>query len=148
MTKPQLRPVTVGDIVQTDVVTVEEDVPVTTAVAQMNSEDVGSVIVVNDEQKPVGIVTDRKVALALEEMEDLRERTVDDLVDGEMLTGDTDMSVFDALNRLSDESIRRLPIVDEDGKLEGIVTLDDLVVLLASELNTAAEVIEAQSPRF
>lgn len=148
MTAPRLRPVTVDDIVQTDVVTVEEDEPVTTAISRMASEDVGSVIVVDADGKPVGIVTDRKVALALEEMEDLRDRTVEDLTDGEMVTGGTDMSVFDALNRLSDESIRRLPIVDEDGTLEGIVTLDDIIVLLATELDTAAEIIEAQSPRL
>lgn len=148
MSQPQLRSVTIEDIIQSDVVTVERDTPVVTAIEQMKSEDVGSVIVVDDDQNPIGIITDRKVALALEEAPEIGEQEVSELLQGDMITGETEMSVFDALNRLSESSIRRLPIVDDDGKLDGIVTLDDILVLLATELNTAAEIIKAQSPRL
>lgn len=146
--RPRLRPVTVDDIVETDVAAVEPDTPVATVVAKMETEDVGSVLVVDDEGKPTGIVTDRAIALSLEENPDISERQVKELVEEDVVTGDADMSVFDALSRLSDESIRRLPIVDDEGTLEGIVTLDDLLVLLTTELNRAGDIIEAQSPRL
>jgi CBS-domain-containing membrane protein len=58
------------------------------------------------------------------------------------------MNVYEAINQLSDEEIRRLPVVDEDGELVGIVTLDDLLVLLSRELSMAGDIIEEQSPRL
>ncbi|MGQ4557180.1 CBS domain-containing protein [Halobellus sp. GM3] len=148
MQQPQLRSATVEQLLQTDVVTVEEDTPVATAVAKMNAEDVGSVVVVDADRRPRGILTDRRVALSLESMPDIGERTVAELTGDELITASIDMTVFDAIQRLSDGEIRRLPIVDESGTLEGIVTLDDITVFLAGELNTVADVIKAQSPRF
>lgn len=144
----RLQSVTLDEIAQSDVVTVERDTTVSDAIERMESEDVGSVIVVDDERKPIGILTDRKVALALADMSDIEEQEVSELLQDEMITGSTEMTVYDALNQLNENSIRRLPLVDEDGKLEGIVTLDDLLVLLATELDTAAEIIKNQSPRL
>lgn len=113
----------------------------------MAEKDVGAVVIV-DEGKPVSLLTDRKVALALEEMPDLNDRTAEDLMSGDMVTGSDQMSVFDALQQMSDENIRRLPITDDEEKLVGIVTLDDIIVLLGTELQDVAEIIQAQSPRL
>lgn len=132
---------------QTDVATVERSTPVATVVAQMAEEDVGSVVVVEDDA-PVGIITDRSIALGLETDPDIADRTAEDIHTGDTVTGDTDLSVFDALRRLEEEQIRRLPIVDDDGALAGIVTLDDILVLLGTELGNAVSIIEAQSPRL
>jgi len=142
----QLQPVSIDDIVQTDVITAKPDTPIPTVVAQMAEKDVGSVVIVEDDS-PIGIVTDRSVAMALETMPDLADHTAEELVSGDVVTGDLDMTAFDVLVLLEDEEIRRLPIVD-DGTLEGIVTLDDLLYLLGSELERAVSVIEAQSPRL
>lgn len=145
--RPRLAPVSVEEIVQTDVVTARPDAPVASVVAQMAEEQVGSVVITEDE-RPVGIVTDRTIALALETTPDVSDREIRELVGEELVTGSTDMSVFDVLQVLGDNGIRRLPIVEEDGTLSGIVTLDDVVVLLSTELANATDVIEAQSPRF
>jgi len=142
-----LETVTVDRIVQTDVVTVEPDTPIATAVAQMAEQNVGSVVVVEDE-RPIGILTDRSICLALETDPDVTEKTASDLVSGDLTTGTMDESVFDVIRRLEESSIRRLPIVDDDGTLQGIVTLDDLLVLLDGELHKAVEVIREQSPRI
>ena len=98
----------------------------------------------------VAVLTDRKIALNLPQMEDPSSATVEDLASGgDLVVGSLDMTPFEALERLSDSTIRRLPIVDEEqGTLAGIVTLDDLIVLLTSELENAGEVIQAQSPRL
>lgn len=145
--RPRLEPVTIDDIVETDVVTVEPDAMIPTVVAKMAEMDVGSVVVVEDE-RPVGIVTDRDVALALEETPDLSDRQVDELLTGEPVTATVEMTVFDVVRRLGDEGIRRIPIVDDDGALEGIVTLDDVLVLLEAELGHIADIIKTQSPRL
>lgn len=145
---PRLGRVEVSEVLRTDVVTVERSTPIATVVAEMAEKDVGSVVVVEGEA-PVGILTDREIALALETDPDVADRTAVDLLreDRDLVTGNTDMSVFDALRQLSDAQVRRLPIVDEDGSLRGIVTLDDVLVRLGTELETATSIIGAQSPR-
>lgn len=143
----QLQPVTVEEIVQTDVVTAERDTPIATVVAKMAEKDVGCVVIVEDDS-PVGVITDRSIALALESTPDITEQEVGDHISGDLVTGTTDMSIFEVLQRLDDEDIRRLPIVDEDDSLEGIVTLDDILVLLGTELEHATSIIQAQSPRL
>lgn len=143
----QLRPVTVDDVVTEDVVTAERDTPVRTVVAEMAENDVGAVVIIDDDE-PVGVVTDRVIALALEETPDLAEHEAGDLIDDDAVTVDPSMNVSEALQLMSDEAIRRLPVVDEGGELQGIITLDDAIVLLGSELGNAAETIRAQSPQL
>ncbi|SFS10832.1 CBS domain-containing protein [Halomicrobium zhouii] len=143
----RMRPIRVEEVVEEDVVTAERDTPISEVVAKMAEEDVGSVVVVEDDQ-PVGVITDRSVALALENTPDIANKQAGDLVSGDLVTATTSMSVFDALQHLSDEGIRRLPIVDDSGDLQGIITLDDVLVLLGSELNKVGETIKKQSPRL
>lgn len=144
---PRLAPSGVEGLVQTDVVTAEVDTPIATVVAQMAEQDVGSVVVVED-GAPVGILTDRQIALALETTPDVADRVAEDVMDRDLVTGTTDMDVFEVLRRLEEESVRRLPIVDENGDLEGIVTLDDVLVHLGTEFQSAASIIRSQSTRL
>lgn len=145
--RPQLRPVTIEDIVQTDVVTADPDTPIATVVAEMAEQDVGSVVVVADEE-PTGILTDRKICLALEEDPQVSERTASDLISDDLITATTQDSLFDAIQQMGEGTVRRLPIVDDDGALEGIVSLDDILVLLGAEMQNAVEIIQEQSPRI
>lgn len=142
-----LEPVSIDEIVATDVVTAQPDTPIANVVAKMAEEEVGSVVIVED-NSPAGVVTDRSIALALENTPDVANKQAGDLVGDDVVTGTTEMSVFEALDQLSEETIRRLPIVDEEGSLEGIITLDDLLVLLSSELDKAGKTIREQSPRL
>ena len=124
----RMRPIRVEEIVEEDVVTAERDTPISTVVAKMAEKGVGSVVVVENDQ-PVGIITDRKIALSLEGTPDIANKQAGDLIGGDLITATTSMSIFDALQQLSDEKIRRLPIVDDNGNLQGIITLDDILVL-------------------
>jgi CBS domain-containing protein len=145
--RPRSRPVTVEEVVETDVITAQPGTPIVSIVADMATADVGSVVI-TDGDTPVGIITDRQIALALETTADMSESIADEFLTEDLVTGSTDMSVFDALQRLNDMDVRRLPIVDENGALEGIVTLDDIIVLLGTELGNVADIIRAQSPRL
>lgn len=145
--RPRLRPESIEEIVQTDVVTAEPDTPVATVVAKMAEEEVGSVVVV-DEDSPVGIITDRNVALALEETPDVSERRAEELMEGDLVTTTLEASIFDVIHTLGDAGVRRLPIVDDEGRLAGIVSLDDVLLVLTAELESAGEVLRAQIPRL
>jgi CBS domain-containing protein len=141
-----MSPASIEEVVSTDVVTAKRDTPISTVVAMMNENDVGSVVVVEDGgETPVGILTDRKIALAIESTPEIGTRPAEELVSSDLLTGRTDMTVFEALHTLKQENIRRLPIVDEDESLTGIVTLDDLLVLFGTSLGDASEIIAAQA---
>lgn len=144
---PHFQSVDIEDVIQTDVVTAEPDTPVPTLTGMMEEEDVGSVIVADDDE-PLGVITDRKIALMLQERGDIGDQTAQDIMSGDLISGTTSMTVFDALDKMSEENIRRFPIVDEDGSLAGIVTLDDLLVLLGTELQKATQIIKEQSSRL
>ncbi|SDN20539.1 CBS domain-containing protein [Halogranum gelatinilyticum] len=129
---------------RTDVVTVGVDSPVDEVVETMRSHNVGCVVVV-DGGRPRGIVTDRDLVLyAMDGSEALTARNV---MAEDLFTVDIGDDVFDVVNELCERGVRRAPVL-ERGDLVGIVTLDDFVRLLATELDRLADVIEAESPRL
>lgn len=142
---PRLRPQFVEDIVQTDVSVASPDTSVQEVVAEMADRNVGSVVIVENDV-PVGIVTDRSIALAVGQTRDVSKTAVGDLMTPDPVTATPDTSVFDAIDLMHDASVRRLPVVDDDGTLRGIVALDDVLVTFSAELDRATEIIEAQSP--
>lgn len=136
---------TIHTVARQDVVTIEPATPVSDIADLMARERVGSAIVV-DAGQPVGIVTDRDLAIdVLGVGADPTETTAMDVMQDVLVTATADMGVFEAINEMAREGVRRLPLTS-DGELVGIVTLDDLVVLLAGELVNLASVIDAESP--
>lgn len=135
------------DLAQEDVVTVERDAEVTEISETMNDERVGSVVVVEDGE-PVGIVTDRTIALAVGQEDDVSSLTAEDLMSEDPETVSADTEAYELATEFGDAKVRRLPVVDDDGQLEGIVSLDDVVATSAEELEEAAKVIEEQSPGY
>lgn len=142
-----LEPTSVDDVVQTDVYTAERDTPISSIVEDMRELQVGSVVVVEDET-PIGIVTDRTIALSLAEIPDLLDATASELIQGEVVSAMEGTDVFEVLDTMSQEGIRRVPVVDEEGRLAGIVALDDILLLLESKLQTVTQTIQAQFPEI
>lgn len=138
---------TIQQIAATDVVTAERDTNIATIVDRMAEEDVGAIVIVEG-NSPVGVVTDRSIALALGDADDLGNTTADQLMSEHLVTVRDGDGIFDVIRTLGEEGIRRAPVVDEEGTLEGIVSLDDMVVLLAEEFDNLSDVIEQQSPRL
>lgn len=142
-------PMTLEEIIETDVVTAERDTTIEEIVDRMANRSVGSVVIV-EENKPVGVVTDRKIALALRETPDITNKQAADIMTGEddliTVTGDT--GIFEVIRTLGDAGIRRVPVVDDQENLEGIISLDDILVMLIAEFDNVSDVIEKQSQRF
>lgn len=140
---------TVEDVARTGVLTAPPDQSVGNLATVMKEENVGSVVIVDDDDSPVGIVTDRDLVLnVLEPREDPSQVTAGDVMADALVTVDPDRGVLDAIEIMHEHSVRRLPIVDSAGAMAGIVTLDDLVRLLAEELETLAEIVESESPPY
>ena len=114
----------------------------------MKEENVGSVIIEEDD-RPVGIVTDRDLVVeVLEPRADPTTVTAADVMTETPVTVDADDGVFEAIRQMHEHSVRRMPVTEADGNLAGIVTLDDLLILLSDELDNLAGVIETESPPY
>lgn len=136
---------TVETLAREKVVSLEPDASVGEAADLMRDRNVGSVVVVDD-GSPVGILTDRDLALAaVSDDVDAGSLTVAEVMSGDLLTVEPGTGVLDLMRKMSAEGVRRVPVV-EDGELLGIVTLDDLIVLLSMELQSMANLIRAESP--
>lgn len=123
-------------------------VPTTAFVDQiaetMAAEDIGSVVVTDDNQKLAGIVTDRDLALEMRETFDPTTTTAEDVMTTDLVTVEEGATVFQMLETMREEGVRRLPVVDEAGDPIRLVTLDDAMVVLGEELGDVAELIESQ----
>ena len=92
----------------------------------MREEDAGSVPVV-DEGRVVGMVTDRDIVIRAVADGDF-DCTVEDVCSEDVVCATPDMSTTEGADLMSEHQIRRLPVVDGDDKLVGIVSLGDLAV--------------------
>ncbi|WP_435348893.1 CBS domain-containing protein [Haloarchaeobius sp. HRN-SO-5] len=136
------------DVARTGVITIHQDQNAGNLATVMKEENVGSVVV-EDDDRPVGIVTDRDLTLkVLEPREDPGEVSVAQIMTENPTTVHEDDGVFDVTQTMLDAEVRRMPVVDDDGKIAGIVTLDDFVVLFTEELKGLSGVIEAESPAY
>lgn len=93
---------------------------------KMKELDVGAVPIC-DNEKLVGIVTDRDLVIKGFVNDLSSDSTISELVTDNVIKGNKEMSVEEAVNLMSQHQIRRLPIVEDD-KLVGIVSLGDLAV--------------------
>jgi len=114
------------------------------AAQRMEKEGIGCLVVVEDE-RPVGILTDRDLALRLlREKLDAGAVRVRELMRAPVVTICGEESLEVALRTLRTAAVRRLPVVDAEGKLVGILTADDLLRLVATELGDLAETLRVQ----
>ncbi|MFC7214353.1 CBS domain-containing protein [Saliphagus sp. GCM10025334] len=131
-------------LARSDVVTASPDSSIRDVASMMDEEMVGSVVITEGDE-PVGIVTDRDLALAvLVDGDDPESTTAEDVMSGTVHTIGVDAGFYDATERMNERNVRRLPVVDDDGSLVGIITLDDLSELLADEQSELVGVIREQ----
>lgn len=128
---------------RTDVVTAAPTTAIGDVARQMREENVGSVVVV-EEDRPVGIVTDRDLAIG-----PFADGAPDDHAVREPMTPDPvtvprTAGVMEACEAISENAVRRLPVVEEGGALAGILTLDDLHVFLSEEQHDLATAVSTE----
>lgn len=137
---------TIYTVCQTNVVHVSPESTIAFVAALMKEKNIGCVII-TEEHKPVGIVTDRDLALrnhlSIEEKETAHISTI---MTREVMTIRKDTGIFEAVQVMKSSRVRRLPVVDMGGRLVGLITVDDIVRLLARELGEIARVIGRESP--
>ena len=141
----------VGEVCNRDVVVMRGDESAKSAAALMREHHVGDVVVVADKNgvtTPVGIVTDRDLVLEVVVPGlDAKTLSVKDLVTEPLVVADENLGLFDALELMRSKAVRRLPVVDDKGGLQGILTVDDLVGLMGEMLARVSSVVARQQGR-
>jgi CBS domain-containing protein len=135
-----------------NVICCEVDTNVAAVAALMRKHHVGDVIVTENNAEglrmPVGIVTDRDILVESISLDiEARLFTAGDMMTAPVITVTEDASLFDAINLMRTKKIRRLPVVAQAGSLFGIVTSDDILNILASELSLMAAAMVEQPVR-
>jgi CBS domain-containing protein len=106
--------------------TVEASAPVVEAAKIMGDEDVGIVPIV-DGDRLVGTITDRDIAIrGVAEGKDPQSTTVREIASTQLVTIDPQQDLDEALRLMAQHQVRRLPVVEEDGRLVGIVAQADV----------------------
>jgi CBS domain-containing protein len=140
------------DIASAMVAVVEPDTSAFVAAQLMRKHHVGALVVVDaaDESRPVGILTDRDLVLSLmAEGLDPELFTAGDIMSVEPILAGPDMDAMDAVELMRSNQLRRLVIVDEAGRLVGIVTMEDVLALLTRELTSlTAAVVGSRDREF
>lgn len=138
---------TVARICQRDVDTAEPFESVRTAAQRMATRSVGMLLVLDTQRRPTGILTDRDIALRCAgEGRDPATTTVADVMTSAPRVVSEVTAVEDVLTVMRTYGVRRLPVVSPLGELVGVVSLDDILSLLAEELWQMGRVIQRSSP--
>ena len=117
----------VSDVMTRDVRTVRPDETAQEAASFMLSADAGS-IPVTDGDRLVGVITDRDIAVRGVAKGHGPDTPVRELMSSDLICARIDDDVQDAASRMSEAQVRRLPVIDENERLCGIVSLADLAL--------------------
>ena len=135
---------TVGHFCNREVVICRRESTIVEAAQLMRHHHVGDVVIVEDREDtpvPVGIITDRDLVVELiADGVDLDTVSVGDVMSYELVTTREDDSIWETLKRMRAQGVRRILVVNEQDGLEGILSLDDVLELLADELSMLAKV--------
>lgn len=130
----------VRDICTKKTVVAKPETTVAAAAQLMRRNHVGTIVVCERKRAgapeiPVGIVTDRDIVVEVV-APDLRADTitVGDIMDRRLVTVRESESVLEALSIMRHNGVRRLPVTGKDGRLRGLVSIDDLMRVLPGEL--------------
>lgn len=125
----------INHLIKRDVETLTPDATCEVAAKLMKEEEIGCVVVAVDDE-PVGIITDRDIVTRVVAVGDSPSKVVlgDVMSDTPVFLGD-DRSVERAIQAMNEYAIRRLIVVDDEGLLEGVVTLDDILEFVSRQID-------------
>jgi CBS domain-containing protein len=143
-----MDPLNAGDICTRIVTVVYPSMALNEAARLMRERHVGSLVVVEElslnERVVVGMLTDRDIALGVVAADrDPHGMRVGDVMSKDVVTAREQDSVLDLLGSMRRKGVRRIPVVAPQGTLIGIVSLDDVLEVVAQEMQAVAGAVGA-----
>lgn len=121
----------VGRLMTEGVITVTPDTPVETAASILLEESIGSLVVVDENDQLVGILTSTDFVRIVKESEPKAQTMVSRYMTEDVLTTTAQESIRDAADNLLEKSIHHLPVVDEESRVIGILSTTDLTAYIS-----------------
>jgi len=141
----------VSELCNRNTVAVDKGSSILAAAQAMRANHVGDVIVsesADGVDRPVGILTDRDIVVeVIAKGVDPDTVTAGDIMSLTIATTQSDADVFETLRFMGIKGIRRIPVVDASGALFGILSVDDIMRLLAKEIGFLADITARQIER-
>jgi CBS domain-containing protein len=138
----------VGEYCNREVVVAEKSTEIREAARLMRRQHVGDLVIVErrgEENIPIGMVTDRDLVVeVLAQDLDPDVITVADIMSLNPVTAPEEDDLWDTLNRMRSQGIRRLPVVNARGGLEGILTADDVLELFTAGLSDLVKLVQQE----
>ncbi|HTN50373.1 MAG TPA: CBS domain-containing protein [Burkholderiaceae bacterium] len=138
----------VGTVASRVVITAPRNMPVASAARLMREHHLGTLVVIDESGstvQPVGLVTDRDFMMeVLAQGVDPDVVTVGDLLSRPLVTVAEEASLVEAIHLMNRNGIRRLVVVDAAGNLAALLSMDDIVGVLAEELTGISQAIESE----
>lgn len=127
--------------------TATQDVSLQDVAKLLKDGDIGILPIVDGEtNKIVGLVTDRDIVVrAVAQGKSVTETKVGDVMTAEVFSAKPDDFAFEAVRTMGDKQVRRVPIVDDDGVLQGIVSMADIALEMEDEKEIAETLEEISS---
>lgn len=130
---------TAGDICKRKVSVAYQHTSVVAAAQLMREDHVGALVVVEDangSRQVRGLITDRDIVMSVVAMGlDPEPLCLEDVMSERLVTAEETDSLTDLMHAIREHGVRRVPVVGPHSELMGIVTLDDVLKILAQEMN-------------
>lgn len=137
---------TVGRICSRITYLAAADESIRAAAQRMQKEHVGTLFVLDASQRPKGVITDRDVALrCVADGRDPEHTPVAAVMSRPVVTVSESTSIEDALGRMSAKLVRRVAVTDPEGRLVGVLALDDVLELLAEENAVVGRILRSST---
>jgi CBS domain-containing protein len=138
----------ISDICTIETISCGRDETVQGAALLMRKHHVGDLVVVDGDEGqaiPVGIVTDRDIVVSVVALGlDPASLQVGDIMSDDLLTCGEEDDVYQTIEHMRLRGIRRVPVVNSNGGLAGIVSADDLLEFLAEEMGDLSRISGSQ----
>ena len=140
-----------SELCNENVVTISSEDTVNYACKLFRNKHVGCLVVTDlykGNSQPVGIITDRDIVVKVISLgTKVGDVLVKDVMDSKLVTADINDDLHVALDLMRKHGIRRIPLINKSGHLEGIITIDDLFAHLSNELNNLTRAIFMEQSR-
>ena len=117
---------------------------ITQVARMMHEHDIGCVVIVDLDQRPVGIVTDRDLVTRALASGRARTTAVSDVMSRDPATITLDHDTVDAARQMADHECRRLPVINPTGQVVGVITFDDLILRAGHTLDELNRIVTVE----
>jgi predicted transcriptional regulator len=132
--KKDITDMHINEVMSTTVLTADENLGILNICSILNDSSVGSIVIIDDKRKPIGIVTERDIVKLIASRPPSLHIQAKDVMTKPVITVYESQLLRDAILLMNIKSIKRLVVLDSTEKLTGIITQTDILMILRTDL--------------